>query len=87
MLGNYDVEAFTSGRGDMVRENAVVAIAMLSAALEIDPDSMMFHRDEPNTAKTCPGRNVDKATFIQAVKEYVTSEPTPGFTQLNEPQT
>jgi hypothetical protein len=86
MLGNYDVEAFTSGRGDRVRENAVAAIAMLSAALDIDPDSMRFHRDEPNTTKTCPGRNVDKATFIRAVKAYLTSEPTPDFTQLSASQ-
>jgi len=86
MLGNYDVEAFTSGRGDIVQENAVAAIAMLSAALDLDPDSMMFHRDEPNTTKTCPGNNVDKATFIRAVKEYLTSEPAPGFTQLSARQ-
>jgi hypothetical protein len=69
MLGNYDVEAFGSGRGALVRDNAVAAIAILSAVLEIDPDGMMCHRDEPNTTKTCPGNHVDAEAFIQAVKE------------------
>jgi hypothetical protein len=86
MLGNYDVEDFDTGRGALVRDNAVAAIAILSNALRVDPDSMMFHRDEPNTTKTCPGRNVDKAAFIRAVKDFVTSEPTPGFTQLSDSQ-
>jgi hypothetical protein len=35
MLGNYDVENFDSGRGARVRDNAVVAIAILTMALGI----------------------------------------------------
>jgi hypothetical protein len=69
MLGNYDVEDFDSGRGALVRDHAVAAIAILSAALDIDPEWMMCHRDEPSTTKTCPGNNVDAVVFIQAVKE------------------
>jgi hypothetical protein len=71
MLGNYDVENFDSGRGARVRDNAVVAIAILTMALGIDPDGMMCHRDEPNTTKTCPGNNVDEVIFIQAVKDCI----------------
>jgi hypothetical protein len=70
MLGNYDAEDFDSGRGLAVQQNAVAAIAILSKALGIDPETMMCHRDEPSTVKTCPGGNVDKGTFIQAVKAY-----------------
>lgn len=69
MLGNYDIEEFNSGRGLAVQQNAIVAIAILSKALGIDPDSMMCHRDEPNTTKTCPGNNVDEFAFIQKVWE------------------
>ena len=86
MLGNYDVEDFDTGRGALVRDNAMAAIAILSAALDIDPDSMMCHRDEPNTFKTCPGNNVDEATFIRGVKDYLANEPTPGFTQPSASQ-
>jgi hypothetical protein len=68
MLGNYDTEDFDSGRGLVVQQNAVAAIAILSKALGIDPETMMFHRDEPSTTKTCPGGNVDKAAFIAAVQ-------------------
>ncbi len=71
MLGNFDMEDFDAGRGALVRDNAVVAIAILIMALGIDPDGMMCHRDEPNTSKTCPGNNVDKAAFIQAVKDCI----------------
>jgi hypothetical protein len=71
MLGNYDVEDFDAGRGALVRENAVAAIAILSKTLGIDPDSMMCHRDEPSTSKTCPGNNVDEVAFIRAVKEAI----------------
>ena len=70
MLGNYDVEDFDTGRGALVRDNAVAAIGILSKALGIDPDSMMCHRDEPSTSKTCPGNNVDEVAFIRAVKDY-----------------
>jgi len=78
MLGNYDVEAFDSGRGLAVQRNAVAAIAILSEVLEIDPDSMMCHRDEPSTSKTCPGNKVNKADFIRAVKDYLAGEPYAG---------
>lgn len=75
MLGNYNVEAFTSGRGALVRHNAAAATAILSEALDIDPDSMVGHRDEPSTTKTCPGNNVELEDFIRAVKDYLTAEP------------
>jgi len=78
MLGNYDVEAFDSGRGLAVQQNAVAAIAILSEVLKINPESMMCHRDEPNTSKTCPGNNVDKDVFIRAVKDYLAGEPYAG---------
>jgi len=90
MLGNYDVEAFNSGRGALVRDNAVAAIAILTAALGIDPASMVGHRDEPSTTKTCPGGNVDTEAFIWAVRDYLVgnypefSESWKDFTWIGE---
>ena len=68
MLGDYQTEAFTSGRGAKVQANAVAAIAALSAVLGIDPDSMRLHREDKLTTHHCPGDNVSKADFIAAVK-------------------
>ena len=70
MLGDYDREEFDSGRGLLVQQNAVAAVAILSAALGLDPETMMLHREDPKTDHHCPGDNVDKAAFIQAVKSY-----------------
>lgn len=81
MLGNFDVEAFNSGRGVRVRDNAVAAIAILTEALGLDPDNLVGHRDEPSTTKTCPGKLVDLEVFIRAVKNYLTGGQTaPGPT-------
>ena len=73
MLGNYDVEEFNSGRGARVRDHAAAAIAILSAALNLNPDTMQGHRDYPGETKTCPGRKVNREDFIRAVKDYLTS--------------
>jgi hypothetical protein len=70
MLGDYDSEEFDSGRGAQVRDNAVAAIAILSAALGLDPETMRLHREDPKTDHHCPGDNVDKEAFIQAVRGY-----------------
>lgn len=70
MLGDYDSEEFDSGRGALVRDNAVAAISILSAKLGLDPETMRLHREDPKTDHHCPGDNVDKAAFIAAVKGY-----------------
>ncbi len=69
MLGDYDREEFDSGRGLAVQQNAVAAVAILSAALGLPLDSMRLHREDPETTHHCPGDNVDKVAFIQAVKD------------------
>jgi hypothetical protein len=71
MLGNYDHEPFDSGRGLLVRRMAIAALGALSAVLGLDPGSLRFHRDEPSTSKTCPGRLVDKAQVVQEIRDYI----------------
>ncbi len=69
MLGDYDNEQFDSGRGLAVKKNAALAIASLTAALDIDPDTMRLHKEDTETTHhDCPGANVSKSQFIQAVK-------------------
>lgn len=71
MLGDYDTEAFDSGRGSSVQQNAVAAVATVSVILGIDPDTMRLHKEDPLTTHACPGKNVNKAQFIHAVKNLM----------------
>ena len=71
MLGDYATEKFDSGRGLAVRRNAVAAVASLSAVLGLDPDTMRLHKEDTKTTHDCPGKNVDKAKFIQSVKDLM----------------
>ena len=71
MLGDYDNEDFNSGRGALVRDNAVAAISILNARLGIDPSTLRFHRDDPRTQKTCPGAGVAKEAMIAAVQKFM----------------
>ena len=72
MLGNYITDSFSSGRGLAVRQNAVAAIATLTAVLGLNPDSLRLHKEDPATThKTCPGKNVKKAEVIADVKALI----------------
>jgi len=71
MLGDYEKEAFDSGRGLNVRKNAVAAIATLSAILGLDPGTMRLHREDPLTTHACPGKNVRKLEVIQEVQDLI----------------
>lgn len=72
MLGDYEKESFSTGRGLEVRKNAVAAIAILNKALNIKPNTLMLHReDKKTTHKTCPGKNVIKSEVIKEVEQYI----------------
>jgi hypothetical protein len=74
MLGDYDKDAFDAGRGAAVRDNAVAAMATLSAVLGLDPTTMRLHREDPATTHACPGKNVKKLEVIQRVQEKIIEE-------------
>ena len=77
MLGEYQTEAFNSGRGALVHANAVAAIASLSAVLGLDPTTMRLHQEDPlTTHKTCPGKHVVKAPFIYEVQALLVERHT-----------
>jgi hypothetical protein len=73
MLGDYEREAFDSGRGLKVRQNTVCALATLCAILGIDPGTMKIHREDPLTTHACPGKNVRKLELIQEVTDLIVS--------------
>ncbi len=71
MLGNFESEAFDSGRGAKVRGNAVAALATLSAILGLDPGTLRLHREDPLTTHACPGTNVRKLEIVQQVQDLL----------------
>ena len=71
MLGDYETEEFNGGRGLQVRNNAVAALATLTAVLGLDPETMRIHREDPATTHACPGKNVRKLEIIQQVKDLL----------------
>jgi N-acetylmuramoyl-L-alanine amidase len=73
MLGDYEKEDFSVGRGLKVRRNAVAALATLTAILGLDPQTLRLHREDPLTTHACPGKNVRKLEVIQEVQDLIVS--------------
>jgi hypothetical protein len=71
MVGDYATEAFDSGPGLKVQENAIAAVAILSAALGIDSHTMKLHKQDRLTTHNCPGRNVNQTRFIEKVHDEI----------------
>ncbi len=69
MLGNFDVEDPWSGRGLAVLELTCKAVCLIQARLHLAPGRVRFHRDDPKTTKTCPGRKVDKTRFLTLLEQ------------------
>jgi hypothetical protein len=69
MLGDFEVEAFDTGRGLAVRQNAVSALETLCGVLGLDVATMRLHREDPLTTHACPGKNVRKLEVIQDVQD------------------
>jgi hypothetical protein len=83
VVGNFDVEKLTGS----YREFVVDAIAAMHVALGASPapfrkgvSGMHFHRDDPKTKKTCPGKSIDKVSFSKEVDAAI-KRLTPGSQQ------
>jgi hypothetical protein len=75
MLGDFDTESFTTGRGAKVRDNTMQALAIMCKVLKVNASTIKFHRDDPKTAKTCPGRNVTKQDVVARVSALMNAKP------------
>lgn len=72
MLGDYDTEDPWSGRGLQVLTTAATAAVFLlrkMGAARFGDGEVKFHRDDPNTSKTCPGDKISKHQFIALMGE------------------
>lgn len=69
VLGNYDVESPTTGRGAQCWQTAAGAGNALLGWLGLQPSeiTVKFHRDDPKTDKTCPGNLVQKTWVIDQI--------------------
>ena len=72
MLGNYDEEDPTTGRGLQIIHTTAAATAHLlhKLGLPLNKDTVKFHRDDPKTSKTCPGKKITKEWFLSIVEIY-----------------
>jgi hypothetical protein len=73
-VGDFDREKFDGA----VRDKYVEGLACLTIAtgfqlapFERGVRGLHFHRDDPKTTKTCPGKGVDKAALIKLVQAKV----------------
>lgn len=72
MLGDYDAaDDPNTGRGRDVIQTTIEAVAFLLDRFGLSEDRIFFHRDDPRTThRDCPGRKIDKARFVEAVKRF-----------------
>lgn len=73
MLGDYSIEPFGTGRGLLVQQNTIAALASLHAILGIDPGTLRLHKEDPLTTHACPGINVHKDAVIEQVQALIVS--------------
>lgn len=79
VLGNYDVEDPLSGRGLECWKVAAQCTADLLRWIGVEPSSktVLFHRDDPKTSKTCPGKKVTKDWILNLIKANTVITPPP----------
>lgn len=75
VLGNYDVEDPLSGRGLRCWTTAAACVKALLdwLGLPATPETVLFHRDDPTTKKSCPGSKVQKQWVLDLIASVPTS--------------
>ena len=68
MLGDYDSEDPTTGRGAEVIKTTAQAVRVMLSKIGKDFSAIRFHREDPKTSKTCPGKKISKDWFIEQVR-------------------
>ncbi len=97
VLGDYDAEDPKAGRGLQCWETtATLVVALLNwldlkavASEKSKPgDTILFHRDDKQTTKTCPGKLIQKAWVLalieQAAKRQFSSAPVVSANEVHD---
>lgn len=71
VLGDYDSEDAFTGRGLQCWQLAAKTTMQLLNWLNLKPSeaTVLFHRDDPKTNKTCPGSKISKKWFIDLMQK------------------
>lgn len=71
VLGDYDSEDPFTGRGLQCWQLAAKTTMQLLNWLNLKPSesTVLFHRDDPKTSKTCPGSKITKKWFIDLMQK------------------
>lgn len=77
VLGDYDQESPKRGRGLECWKLAAQTTAVLLHWMGKRPSerTVLFHRDDPRTSKTCPGRKVKKDWVLQLIADAGPPDP------------
>jgi hypothetical protein len=83
VLGDYDSEDPTKGRGLECWKTTAAATKALFAWLNlpINNKTLLFHRDDPKTSKTCPGTRITK----KWVMDMITAADSTKLEQAKQP--
>ena len=72
VLGDYDSEDPKTGRGLNAWLTAASAVRSLQKWLGLPKTAFNFHRDDPKTTKTCPGKKVTHEWFLKLIDDAAT---------------
>jgi hypothetical protein len=70
VLGDYDTDFHDRGRGLECWKTAAATTAKILNWLNLEPNynTVLFHRDDPRTTKTCPGNRVQKRWVLDLIR-------------------
>lgn len=83
-IGNFD-----AGHDRLEGEQLTSVVHVIRAVqrrFRLPPEALLFHRDVPVTAKTCPGTTVDKAEILARVTRLQLPQVTPLAATQRSPQ-
>ncbi|MFM9943443.1 MAG: peptidoglycan recognition family protein [Hyphomicrobiaceae bacterium] len=65
-VGNFDVGCDRLEGAQL--ESVLLVIRSVQIRFALPPEALLFHREVPQTEKTCPGSGVSKAEILRAVR-------------------
>ena len=83
-IGNFDI-GHDCLQGEQLA-SVVHVIRAVQRRFRLPPEALLFHRDVPVTAKTCPGTSVDKSDILRRVMRLQLPQVTPLPQAMRGPQ-
>ena len=68
-VGDYSKESATTGMGAEVQRMGHELSAICCEFFGWNPELLKFHKEDPNTDHDCPGKNMKKPNYIDAVQQ------------------